>query len=112
MVVITAINLDSIELQVAKVRSDVDRRVRNLMFSIALIATALIGIIGALSLVLVKRSLRPLTLIRAHLDEIAAGEGDLTRRLPLVSRDELDNWPVRSMRLSKRFTALSARLLP
>jgi len=89
MVVITAINLDSIELQVAKVRSDVDRRVRNLMFSIALIATALIGIIGALSLVLVKRSLRPLTLIRAHLDEIAAGEGDLTRRLPLVSRDEL-----------------------
>jgi len=30
-----------------------------------------------------------LTLIRAHLDEIAAGEGDLTRRLPLVSRDEL-----------------------
>jgi methyl-accepting chemotaxis protein len=30
-----------------------------------------------------------LTLIRAHLDEIAAGEGDSTRRLPLVSRDEL-----------------------
>ncbi|WP_429388917.1 HAMP domain-containing protein [Pseudomonas sp. YL-218 TE3947] len=30
-----------------------------------------------------------LTLIRTHLDEIAAGEGDLTRRLPLVSRDEL-----------------------
>lgn len=89
MVVVTAINLDSIELQVAKVRADVDRRVRNLMYSIALIATALIGIIGALALVLVKRSLRPLTLIRAHLDEIAAGEGDLTRRLPLVSRDEL-----------------------
>lgn len=89
MVVITAISLDSIELQVAKVRGDVDRRVRNLMYSIALIVTALIGIIGALALVLVKRFLRPLTLIRAHLDEIAAGEGDLTRRLPLVSRDEL-----------------------
>ena len=89
MIVVTAVNLDSIEVQVAKVRADVDLRVRNLMYSIAITATALIGIIGALTLLLVRRSLRPLTLIRIHLDEIAAGEGDLTRRLPLVSRDEL-----------------------
>lgn len=89
MVVVTAINLDSIEVQVAKVRAAVDQRISNLMYSIVLIAVALIGIIGALALVLVKRSLGPLTLIRAHLDEIAAGEGDLTRRLPQVSRDEL-----------------------
>ncbi len=70
-------------------RADVELRIHHLMLSIALIAGALIGIIGALALLLVKRSLRPLTLIRTHLDEIAAGEGDLTRRLPLVSRDEL-----------------------
>ncbi|WP_010220066.1 methyl-accepting chemotaxis protein [Pseudomonas donghuensis] len=89
MIVVTAVNLDSIEVQVAKVRADVDLRVRNLMYSIAITATALIGIIGALTLLLVRRSLRPLTLIRIHLDEIAAGEGDLTKRLPLVSRDEL-----------------------
>jgi methyl-accepting chemotaxis protein len=89
MIVVTAINLDSIEVQVAKVRADVDLRVRHLMYSIAITATALIGIIGALTLLLVRRSLRPLTLIRTHLDEIAAGEGDLTRRLPRVSRDEL-----------------------
>ncbi|UVL21945.1 methyl-accepting chemotaxis protein [Pseudomonas donghuensis] len=89
MIVVTAVNLDSIEVQVAKVRADVDLRVRNLMYSIAITATALIGIIGALTLLMVRRSLRPLTLIRIHLDEIAAGEGDLTRRLPLVSRDEL-----------------------
>lgn len=89
MIVVTAVNLDSIEVQVAKVRADVDLRVRNLMYSIAITATTLIGIIGALTLLLVRRSLRPLTLIRIHLDEIAAGEGDLTKRLPLVSRDEL-----------------------
>lgn len=88
MVVVTAINLDSIEVQVAKVRADVDARLHSLMYSIAIIACVLVGIIGALALLLVKRSLRPLTLIRAHLDEIAAGEGDLTRRLPVVSRDE------------------------
>ena len=89
MVVVTAINLDSIDVQVAKVRADVDARVHSLMFSIAIIACVLVGIIGVLALLLVKRNLRPLTLIRAHLDEIAAGEGDLTRRLPVVSRDEL-----------------------
>ena len=89
MVVVTAINLDSIEVQVAKVRADVDLRVRSLMYSIAIIASVLVGMIGVLTLLLVKRSLRPLNLIRTHLDEIAAGEGDLTRRLPLVSRDEL-----------------------
>lgn len=89
MVVVTAINLDSIDVQVAKVRADVDARAHSLMFSIAIIACVLVGIIGVLALLLVKRSLRPLTLIRAHLDEIAAGEGDLTRRLPVVSRDEL-----------------------
>lgn len=89
MVVVTAINLDSIEVQVAKVRADVERRIRSLMYSIAIIATVLIGIIWALALWLVGRSLRPLTLIRTQLDQIAAGEGDLTRRLPLVSRDEL-----------------------
>lgn len=89
MVVVTAINLDSIDVQVAKVRADVDARVHSLMYSIAIIACVLVGIIGVLALLLVKRSLRPLTLIRAHLDEIAAGEGDLTRRLPVVSRDEL-----------------------
>ncbi|MBD9586051.1 cache domain-containing protein [Pseudomonas sp. PDM03] len=89
MVVVTAINLDSIDVQVDKVRADVDARVHSLMFSIAIIACVLVGIIGVLALLLVKRSLRPLTLIRAHLDEIAAGEGDLTRRLPVVSRDEL-----------------------
>ena len=89
MVVVTAVNLDSIETQVANVRADVELRIHHLMLSIALIAGALIGIIGVLALLLVKRSLRPLTLIRTHLDEIAAGEGDLTRRLPLVSRDEL-----------------------
>ncbi|VVP80372.1 Methyl-accepting chemotaxis protein McpP [Pseudomonas fluorescens] len=89
MVVVTAINLDRIEVQVAEVRADVDARVHSLMYSIAIIASVLVGMIGALALLLVRRSLRPLTLIRTHLDQIAAGEGDLTRRLPLVSRDEL-----------------------
>jgi len=31
--------------------------------------------------------LRPLQQIKVNLDDIAAGEGDLTRRLPVTSQD-------------------------
>jgi methyl-accepting chemotaxis protein len=36
-----------------------------------------------------KDNLRPLHLMKANLDDIAAGEGDLTRRLAITSQDEL-----------------------
>jgi methyl-accepting chemotaxis protein len=87
MVVVTAVNLDSIESQVAKVRGEIHQRVRSLVYGITVIALIALGITGVLALLLVKSSLRPLSRIREHLDEIAAGEGDLTRRLP-ISRDE------------------------
>ncbi|MDF3163265.1 methyl-accepting chemotaxis protein [Pseudomonas proteolytica] len=87
MVVVTAINLDSIESQVAQVRAEIHQRVRSLVYGITVIALIALGIIGGLGWVLVKNSLRPLSRIRKHLDEIAAGEGDLTRRLP-TSHDE------------------------
>ncbi len=50
MVVVTAVNLDSIETQVAKVRADVEQRINNLTLSIALIAAALIGVTTLLQL--------------------------------------------------------------
>lgn len=87
MVVVTAINLDSIERQVAQVRAEIHQRVRSLVYGITVIALIALAITGVLALLLVKNSLRPLSRIREHLDEIAAGEGDLTRRLP-VSHDE------------------------
>lgn len=88
MVVVTAVNLDSIETQVAQVRADIDRRVSSIVYGIIMVAVVLLAIIGVLALLLVNAGLRPLTLIRDSLDEIAAGEGDLTRRLPVGSQDE------------------------
>ena len=88
MVVVTAVNLDSIETQVAQVRADIDRRVSSIVYGIVMVAVVLLVIIGVLALLLVNAGLRPLTLIRDSLDEIAAGEGDLTRRLPVGSQDE------------------------
>ncbi|WP_323166809.1 HAMP domain-containing protein, partial [Pseudomonas bubulae] len=40
-------------------------------------------------MVLANTILRPLHLMKANLDDIAAGEGDLTRRLAITSQDEL-----------------------
>uniref|UniRef100_UPI0030DD6133 methyl-accepting chemotaxis protein n=2 Tax=unclassified Pseudomonas TaxID=196821 RepID=UPI0030DD6133 len=88
MVVVTAVNLDSIEIQVAQVRADIDRRVSSIVYGIVIVAVVLLAVIGVLALLLVNASLRPLTLIRDSLNEIAAGEGDLTRRLPVGSQDE------------------------
>jgi methyl-accepting chemotaxis protein len=89
MVVVTAINLDSIETQVERMRGDIHQHVRSLVVGIVLIALVLLAVLGVLALLLVNNCLRPLLLIRNSLDEIAAGEGDLTRRLPVNSNDEL-----------------------
>ena len=88
MVVVTAINLDRIEAQVAQVQDDINARVRSLVSGVAVTALVLLLAFGGLALLLVNNSLRPLTLIRSHLDEIAEGEGDLTRRLPVTRHDE------------------------
>ncbi len=89
MVVVTAVNLDRIESQVAEVREHVAERVRSLVTGVALAALVLLLVIATLALWLTNNSLRPLMRMRAHLDEIAVGEGDLTRRLPVTGRDEL-----------------------
>ena len=88
LIVVTAINLDNIDGQVARVREDIQSRVQSLLIGVAVTALLLLAAFGALAVWLINTSLRPLTLIRSHLDEIAAGEGDLTRRLPATGTDE------------------------
>jgi methyl-accepting chemotaxis protein len=44
---------------------------------------------GVLALALVSRLLRPLDGVSRTLKEIAGGQGDLTRRIPVASRDEI-----------------------
>ncbi len=53
---------------------------------VTLVAIALSGFIFLLALKLVSRSI---DLLRQRLDDIAQGEGDLTRRIPVESNDEL-----------------------
>jgi methyl-accepting chemotaxis protein len=89
MVVGTAVNLDGIEAQVAEVKKNVDARLEEMLLSIIGVALLLLVLIAVVGAVLAGTIVRPLRLMKANLDDIAAGEGDLTRRLVVTSGDEL-----------------------
>ncbi len=89
MAVGTSVNLDGIEAQVALVQAQVQERMEGVVLSIVGVAVIVLLLIAVAGLVLANTILRPLNLMKANLDDIAAGEGDLTRRLTLTSQDEL-----------------------
>lgn len=89
MAIGTAINLDGIDAQLAEVEAAISERVKTIITSILVIATVLLIVFGIAGLVLANTLLRPLQQIKRNLDDIAEGEGDLTRRLPVTSNDEI-----------------------
>lgn len=89
MAVGTSVNLDGIEAQVAVVEAKVQERMQGVILSIVGVAVLVLLVIAAAGMLLANTILRPLNLMKANLDDIAAGEGDLTRRLNITSQDEL-----------------------
>jgi len=89
MVIGTSVNLDGIEAQVAVVEAKVEKRMEGVLLSILGVAVVVLLVIAAVGMVTANTILRPLNLMKANLDDIAAGEGDLTRRLAITSQDEL-----------------------
>ncbi len=89
MVIGTSVNLDGIEAQVAVVEAKVHERMEGVLLSILGVAAVVLLVIAAVGLLVANTILRPLSLMKANLDDIAAGEGDLTRRLAITSQDEL-----------------------
>jgi len=85
----TAINLDGVEAQIALVQGEIDERIGTIITSIIIVASVLLVVFGIVGVVLSNAFLRPLQQIKDNLDDIAAGEGDLTRRLPINGDDEL-----------------------
>ena len=85
----TALNLDGIETQIAEVEVEIERRIGTIITSIVVVAAVLLLVFGVVGVWLGNAFLRPLQQIKANLDDIAAGEGDLTRRLPIAGDDEL-----------------------
>nr|WP_260961928.1 methyl-accepting chemotaxis protein [Pseudomonas citri] len=89
MAVGSSVNLDGIEAQVALVEGKVHERVQGVILSIVGIAAVVLLVIAVVGVLLANTILRPLHLMKDNLDDIAAGEGDLTRRLAITSQDEL-----------------------
>ncbi|PMZ87935.1 chemotaxis protein [Pseudomonas sp. FW215-T2] len=89
MAVGTSVNLDGIEAQVAVVEAKVQERMQGMVLSIVGVAVVVLLLIAAAGMLLANTIVRPLHLMKANLDDIAAGEGDLTRRLTITSQDEL-----------------------
>ncbi|WP_347901124.1 methyl-accepting chemotaxis protein [Pseudomonas purpurea] len=89
MVIGTVVNLDGIEAQVAEVEVKVHERMQGVLLSIIGIALVVLLVIAVVGMLVANTILRPLHLMKANLDDIAAGEGDLTRRLAITSQDEL-----------------------
>lgn len=89
LVVGTVVNLDGIEAQVADVQADVKERMEGMILSIAAITGLVLLVIAVIGMLVANTILRPLHLMKANLDDIAAGEGDLTHRLAITSQDEL-----------------------
>ncbi|MBZ9667931.1 methyl-accepting chemotaxis protein [Pseudomonas sp. LMG 31766] len=89
LVIGTAVNLDDIELQVQAFEEQMHQRISSLVIDMLGLALMLLIVIVALAVWLAGGFVRPLQQIKSNLDDIAAGEGDLTRRLPVTTQDEL-----------------------
>jgi len=68
---------------------DVDAEVRNLMLTIGGVVLAIFLIVLAASLFLANSVTKPLKAALAMVKDIAAGEGDLTKRLEVSTQDEI-----------------------
>ena len=85
----TSLNLDGVERDVQAARMAFQQRIDRMTTIMLGSAAVLLVLIAGLALFLSNAILRPLLLVKRNLDDMAAGDGDLTHRLPVTSRDEL-----------------------
>ena len=85
----TQVNLDDIENQVQIIAADRHGRIGTYTAYIMGIAAVLVALVAAFGVWLSNSIVRPILAIKANLDDIAAGDGNLTHRLPVTSNDEM-----------------------
>ncbi|QFT21432.1 Methyl-accepting chemotaxis protein PctC [Pseudomonas sp. THAF187a] len=103
MVFGTSVNLDGVERDVQAARGQFQHSVDRLLMVMAGSAIGLLLVLALLSLPLAASITKPVQLIKSKLDDMAAGEGDLTQRLPVTSQDELGE-------LASSFNAFVAKI--
>lgn len=85
----SSLNLNGVERDVQAAREVFQQRIDRLTGIMIGSAAALLALVVGLALFMSSAILRPLLQVKHNLDDMAAGDGDLTQRLPVASRDEL-----------------------
>ncbi|WP_278444923.1 methyl-accepting chemotaxis protein [Stutzerimonas kunmingensis] len=85
----TSLNLDDVERDVGEARAAFQARIDILTLIMLGSALLLLILVAVLAVLMSNAILRPLLQIKQNLDDMAEGDGDLTHRLPVTSRDEL-----------------------
>ncbi|MNF73419.1 Methyl-accepting chemotaxis protein PctC [compost metagenome] len=85
----TSVNLDGVERDVQLARAEFQARIDDLLLIMLGSALLLLLLMGLLAVLLGNSILSPLQRIKAGLDDMAAGDGNLTQRLAVTSQDEL-----------------------
>lgn len=85
----TQVNLDDLEVQVQAIASERYQRIGQYTAYVIALAGFLLVLVALVGIWLGNSLVKPILAIKKNLDDIAAGEGDLTHRLPVSSHDEL-----------------------
>lgn len=85
----TSINIDSIDAELEQIQTQIDERIEAIVTSTLVLAVIMLAVLGLVGLALSNSIVRPIQRIKDNLDDIAAGEGDLTHRLQITSQDEV-----------------------
>ena len=85
----TSLNLDDVEREVKEAGAAFDAKIDNLLLLMGGGALALLVVIGLLAGLFSRAIVQPIVQVRDNLDDMAAGDGNLTHRLNLGRHDEL-----------------------
>ncbi|WP_019341109.1 methyl-accepting chemotaxis protein [Stutzerimonas stutzeri] len=89
MAIGTSINIDSIDAELEQIQAQIDERIEAIITSTIVLAAIMLVVLGLAGLALSNSIVRPIQRIKDNLDDIAAGDGDLTHRLQIASQDEV-----------------------
>ena len=79
-----------------KQRSEILAHAVQVARNTAIVSVVLVIVFGLIGLYVVNRIVTPINLVKDNLRTIAEGEGDLTTRIKVDSKDEVGNWPTGS----------------
>ncbi|TWH77258.1 methyl-accepting chemotaxis sensory transducer with Cache sensor [Azomonas agilis] len=85
----TSVNLDDLSVELNKLEAAIQEQVKQELMGVLGVSIISLIVLVIVTQSFVRHTLKPLRLLQANLDDIAQGEGDLTRRLKLDSQDEL-----------------------